>query len=356
MLLSPASSTMGTEIFTKLAAKPFCPPPLLRQPHLMTLAGHFLPRPQQPSTATSRLFDIETGVQILAHCDWQPQPHQAPTLVVAHGLEGSTLTHYMIGTAFKAYHAGFNVVRVNQRGGCQTHHLATKPYHVGLTNDLRAIIHELATVDQLPFLYLLGYSMGGNQALKLAAEYGHQPPPALRGICAASVPIDLGMVTRHLHHPSNRLFEWNFLRVLHRSLMRYHRSHPNRFDLSQQWRAYTIRRFDELFTAPYGGFRTLDEYYQQASAAPLLTKIQLPTLIIQAQDDPFIPFQMFETARYSSTTALLAPNAGGHLGFLNVDIKDDPDRYWVENRAIEFFKLLHQQHHAPPQPALDPTV
>jgi predicted alpha/beta-fold hydrolase len=351
MLLSAANSIIGQEISSQLAAKPFCPHPLFRQPHLMTLAGHFLPRPHQPPTAENRLFDIEPGVQILAHCDWQPQRDQAPTLVVAHGLEGSTLNHYMIGTAIKAHQAGFNVVRVNQRGGCQTHHLATKPYHVGLTDDLRTILAELINIDKLPEIYLLGYSMGGNQALKLAAEYGTQFPQALRGICAVSAPIDLSMVTAHLHHPSNRLFEWNFLRVLHRSLIRYQRSHPTRFDLRQQWRAYTIRRFDELFTAPYGGFRNLDEYYQHASSALLLPKIQLPTLVIQAQDDPFIPFKMFETARYSATTTLLAPAAGGHLGFLNVDIKDDPDRYWVENRAVEFFQLLHQK--CPSAPTLD---
>src|SRR6185369_6260682 len=147
----------------------FVPHPWLRQPHLMTVASHFLPRKHPVPAASSgeRLFRIQPEVVVLAHCNWQRQRQLAPTIVIAHGLEGSTGSHYMVGTAIKAFAAGFNVVRINQRGCGLTHHLSSKPYHAGLSDDLRTIIRELIDIDHLGEIYLLGFSLGGNQSLKL---------------------------------------------------------------------------------------------------------------------------------------------------------------------------------------------
>lgn len=327
-------------IFHKVSRRRFTPHRWFAQPHVMTVASHFLPRPHKLTDSEIRLFEIEAGVRVLAHCHWQADRRQVPTLVIAHGLEGSSRSHYVVGTAVKAIRAGFNVVRINQRGCGGTHHLSPKPYHAGLVDDLRTIINELIERDHLKEIYLLGFSLGGNQSLKLAAEYGQQAPAALRGVCAVSAPIDLELVSHRIHSRVNRVFEWNFLRVLHRSLRRYHRHYPQRYDISKEWRGTTIRRFDDLFTAPCNGFNSAQEYYQRASAGPLLPEIVIPTLIIAAQDDPFIPFQMYERARFSTNTELLAPAQGGHLGFLS-DHENGEDRYWVENRALEFFQLLH---------------
>jgi uncharacterized protein len=320
----------------------FVPHPWLSQPHLMTVASHFLPRkhPLPEAFGEVRLFQIQPEVVVLAHCNWQRERQLAPTIVIAHGLEGSTGSHYMIGTAIKAVAAGFNVVRINQRGCGRTHHLSLRPYHAGLSDDLRTIIRELIEVDRLTDIYLLGFSLGGNQALKLAGEYSDNAPREVRAVCAVSVPIDLNLVSDAIHRPVNRLFEWNFLRVLHRSLRRFNRHYPDHYNVRHQWRGVTIRRFDNLFTAPCNGFANAGDYYEQASSGPFLPQIQLPTLIIQAQDDPFIPFKMFARAKLSRTTALLAPEAGGHLAFLSAK-EEEEDRYWVENRALEFFKLMH---------------
>jgi uncharacterized protein len=311
----------------------------------MTVASHFLPRKHAVPEASSevRLFHIQPEVLVLAHCNWQHERHHAPTIVIAHGLEGSSQSHYVVGTAIKAVAAGFNVVRINQRGCGHTHHLSSRPYHAGLSDDLRSIIRELIEVDHLTDIYLLGFSLGGNQSLKLAGEYGGEAPRELRAICAASVPIDLKMVSETIHKSVNILFEWNFLRVLHRSLRQFYCHYPAQYDIRHQWRGITIRRFDNLFTAPCNGFANAEEYYEQSSSGPFLPRIELPTLIIQAQDDPFIPFKMFTHAALSPTTALLAPEAGGHLAFLSAK-REDEDRYWVENRALEFFKLMHSKN------------
>src|SRR5262249_43698156 len=151
--------------------------------------------------------------------------------------------------------------------------LSPNPYHAGLTDDLRAIIQELIEVDYLSEIYLLGFSLGGNQALKLAGEYASNAPGELRAICAVSVPIDLGLVSETIHKRVNRIFEWNFLRVLHRSLRRFNRHYPELFDIRREWRGNTIRRFDNYFTAPCNGFANADEYYSQASSGPFLPRI-----------------------------------------------------------------------------------
>ncbi|MBL8195868.1 MAG: alpha/beta fold hydrolase [Blastocatellia bacterium] len=332
------------EIFLQTQQKPFFPHPRYKQPHLMTLAGHFWPRDKSiTETTQERIFQIDEEAKVLAHCHWQENYTQKPTIVMAHGLEGSSQTHYMIGTAIKASKMGFNVLRVNQRGGGGTHYLSPSAYHPGLSDDLRAIIKELTTVDKLQTIYLLGFSMGGNQSLKLAGEYANEFPLELKGICAISPPIDLEMVTKALNNPKNYFFQANFLRVLHRSLRRYHRHYPTRYDISKEWKAFTLRRFEELFTAPCNGFSSVEEYYHLASSKRLINKIKIPTLVIHAQDDPFIPFQMFEKASFSATTSLLAPQYGGHMGFLRGEV-DEEDRYWAENRALDFFKLLEQEN------------
>jgi hypothetical protein len=343
---SQESSSKNTQkdlqkVFSK-TYKPFVPHPKYKQPHLMTLAGHFWPRNKFIEYPTEeRIFQTDIEARVLAHCHWQQDRKNSPTLVMAHGLEGSSQTHYMIGTAIKAIKLGFNVLRVNQRGGGGTHYLSPSPYHPGLSDDLRAILKELIEVDKFSEIYLLGFSMGANQSLKLAGEYADSPPLELKGICAISPPIDLAMVTRSMHCLKNYFFEANFLRVLHRSLRRYNKFYPHRYDVSQEWRAFTLRRFEELYTAPCNGFSSVEEYYYVASSNRLLNKIKVPTLVIHSQDDPFIPFKMFELANFSSTTKLLAPQHGGHMGFLRGEV-DEEDRYWSENRALEFFSLLRE--------------
>jgi predicted alpha/beta-fold hydrolase len=333
------------KIFSQIEQKPYIPHPRYKQPHLMTLAGHFWPRDKNvPSEITKeRIFQTDSEARVLAHCHWQPDHKKTATIVMAHGLEGSSSTHYMIGTAMKAFKAGFNVLRVNQRGGGGTHYLSPSPYHPGLSDDLRAIVKELTEVDGLKDLYILGFSMGGNQTLKLMGEYAEDVPKQIKGICSISPPINLEMVTKALNSPANYFFQANFLRVLHRSLRRYHRHYPTRYDVSKEWKAFTLRRFEELFTAPCNGFSSVEEYYFQASSNRLLHKVKVPALVIHAQDDPFIPMKMFEQANFSSTTHLLAPAKGGHMGFLRDKI-DEEDRYWAENRAIEFFSLLRKEN------------
>ena len=147
-----------------------------------------------PPPAT-RLFEVTSDTQVLAHCYWQPDPASRPLLLALHGLEGSSEAHYMRGLADKAYAAGFNVVRLNQRNCGGTEHLSRGLYHSGLTNDPLQVIREVVEVDGVRAVAVAGYSLGGNLSLKLAGELGDSFP-ALKAVCAVSPTMDLAIIFR----------------------------------------------------------------------------------------------------------------------------------------------------------------
>jgi uncharacterized protein len=342
-LTSPVISLVVRETFAAMLGQEFRPRSWLANRHVMTMAGHFINRDFRNAAQInqSRLFQVTPEAQLLTHCGWQPQKTAAPTLIVVHGLEGSSASKYALGTALKAYQAGFNTVRINQRGCGNTYHLSPMPYHAGLTADLRFIINELQQQDGLNEIYLVGFSLGGNQSLKLAGEYGGQAPTALKGVCAVSVPIDLSDCTDALHWWENRLYEWNFLLSLHRSYHRRRELHPQRYHFPPWLRTLTLRKFDDQIAGPVNGFRNAEDYYAQCSSAAFLKNIHLPTLIIQAKDDPFIPFRIFETTPRSEAVALLATTHGGHVGYIGNDTPTE-DAFWMENRVVEYFRRLRE--------------
>ena len=185
---------------------PFEPHPRLSNPHWMTLAGRFWPRSlERLPPAAERYFEVEPGVRLLAHCHWQPEPQRRPTLVIVHGLEGSSESRYVLGTAEKAWVAGFNVVRMNQRNCGGTEALAPTLYNSGLSGDYRAVARELAERDKLPEVFLSGFSMGGNLVLKAAGEMGAEANgfPAFAGVAAVCPALDLAACVDAIHEPRN---------------------------------------------------------------------------------------------------------------------------------------------------------
>src|SRR2546430_11330465 len=164
------------------AGATFEPHPLLRHPHCMTVFPRFWPRrgvlDGVPTTA--RLFSVAPQSQLLGHCHWQPHAHGHPTLILIHGLEGCSDSHYMRGIARKAWQAGLNVIRLNQRNCGGTEHLTPTLYHSGLSGDIGAVVVELSARDGLDRVWVAGYSMGGNLALKMAGG-ARAAPPAPRG-------------------------------------------------------------------------------------------------------------------------------------------------------------------------------
>jgi len=319
-------------------SQPFVPLPRWEGGHWMTLYAwgnprHFpaLPRP------VVRFFDTAPGTRVVAHCHWQPRPWEHPTLLVLHGLESSSEAHYVRGLSDKAWRAGFNAVRLNQRNCGNTEHLSDSLYHSGLTHDPITILRELIEVDGLPALAVAGYSLGGNLALKMAGEFADNPPTELRAVCAVSPTMDLAECVEALERPDNQIYQRHFVRNLKKRMRRKARAFPGKFSLKSLAGIGTIREFDEAYTAPFHGFKGASDYYYRASALRVIDRITVPTLIISAADDPFVPATPFSrpevTANPHITVELTAQ--GGHCGFVGRR-EGTHDGYWAEREIVEF--------------------
>jgi predicted alpha/beta-fold hydrolase len=316
----------------------FTPRPRLRDGHTMTLYGWGNPRyfPRLPPP-TIRYFDVADDARVLAHCHWQPEAWSRPTLLALHGLNASSDAHYMRGMAAKAFARGMNVVRLNQRNCGRTEHLSAGLFHSGLTADAKHVINELMTIDGISAIAVAGYSLGGNLALKLAGEYNGAAPRALRAVAAVSPILEIGECVRALERPRNFLYQWNFVRDLKRRMRRKEQVRPGLFDLSPLNRIRTVRQFDEAFTAPHFGFKNADDYYYRASAMRVIDQIRVPTLIITAEDDPFVPSEPFRDPKVTGHPhiTLMVCAHGGHCGFVGPRSGDD-DGYWAENQIVDF--------------------
>ncbi len=316
----------------------FVPRRSLHNGHAMTLFSWGNPRyfPHLPRP-TRRYFDVDHDARVVADCHWQPDPWTRPTILALHGLNGSSDAHYMRGIAAKAFARGMNVVRLNQRNCGNTEHLSAGLFHSGLTHDARHVIHELTTVDGLTAIAVAGYSLGGNLALKLASEYGDEKPAALIGVAAVSPIIEIGECVKALERPGNVLYQWNFVKDLKRRMRRKAKYWPGRFDIGKLSSISTVRQFDEAFTAPHFGFDGADDYYYRASAMRVIDRLRTPTLIITAEDDPFVPPGPFRDPRVSrhACIRLALCEHGGHCGFV-AEPTAEYDGYWAEQTIVDF--------------------
>lgn len=344
------SSAYLVEIARRLEAKPFKPHPLFTNGHAQTLGAYAWPRRALLLSGLGdedRMFEVEADVRLLAHCRWQrAEPkEQHPTMLLIHGLEGSSASRYILGSAEKAYRLGFNVLRLNLRNCGDTEHLTRTLYNSGMSGDIRAVIHELIERDRLQRIFLVGFSMSGNIVLKLAGEDADGIPREVSGICAVSPSVDLSSCAEAINLRANWVYKQSFLRSLRRRIRNKKKLYPDLYDTSALHLVRTIRDFDERYTAVDGGYEDADDYYRRASALRLIPSIRVPSLIIHAQDDPFIPFQPLRDASVTSNpyVLLLAPSRGGHVGFVAADTFGGEDRFWAENRAVEFCRLVNER-------------
>ncbi len=349
-----------------IGTKSFQPHPVFHGGHAQTLAAFAWPRQRKFRSVRDeeRLFQTAPDVKVLAHCRWQPNPTDHPTMIIWHGIEGSSESTYMLSTAQKSFSAGFNVVRMNLRTCGGTEHLTSTIYHGGLTDDLRAVVSELIQQDGLSRLFLVGFSLGGNLVLKLAGEYDENAPNEVLAICAVSPSIDLQASAKLILKRSNWLYQQDFVRRLKQRIRRKHELFPERYDISGLSSVRTLREFDDRYTSRAHGFDGAEDYYYRASSIRVIDKVRMPTLIIHAEDDPFIPFApMLDPAVTNNPYILLiATKQGGHVAFLSARPQlrevtrsstenqsngsrpngqhstpsEDPDRFWAENRVVEF--------------------
>jgi uncharacterized protein len=319
-------------------SEPFRARRLLSGGHRQTLANFFLLRRLHLSPPEELLIEVEPGIPVLCHCHWQNDRSSALTLLVVHGLEGSSDSGYALGLAAKGLAAGMNVIRMNQRNCGGTNHLAPTLYHSGRSQDVARVAHALIERDRISRLALAGFSMGGNLVLKLAGEWGRQAPPHLRSVAAVCPSMDLAASADALHEKSNRFYEYYFLLKLRQRMRQKARLFPGHFDLARAQGVKSLREFDDKITAPYCGFSGADDYYERAAASRVIDRISVPTLILHAANDPFIRITAETRAKIAANPHIVFRECddGGHCSFL-ADANGYDGR-WAEREIIEYLR------------------
>jgi uncharacterized protein len=328
---------------------PFRPHRWLRGGHVQTIASFLLPRRIQLPKPEERLVEVAPNIKIRCWCYWQGQTadqtirRQALTLIVVHGLEGSTESQYMVGVARHGLAAGMNVVLMNQRNCGGMDRCAPTLYNSSLSADVAAVARHVVEHDGVSRFALIGFSMGGNLVLKLAGEWGKNGPREFHSVASVCPAMDLAASADALHEPANRIYELYFLMQLYRRFRGKARIFPRDFDAARLRGISTLRMFDDRITAHYCGFTGADDYYARAAAANVVDRIAVPTLIIHAVNDPFIRVEAETRRRIAANPNItyIETEDGGHCAFIgerNGEVGDDGR--WAEREVVEFARRV----------------
>jgi uncharacterized protein len=309
---------------------------------VQTIASFLLPRKIHLPPPAERLVEVAPGIKIRCWGYWQKgeeDRRSALTLIVVHGLEGSSDSKYMTGVARHGLAAGMNVVLMNQRNCGGMDHYAPTLYNSSLSGDVAAVARNVVETDRVSRFALIGFSMGGNLVLKLAGEWGSNGPAEFRSVAAVCPAMDLAASADALHEPANRIYELYFLMQLFRRIRTKAELFPKEFDTSRLRGVSSLRLFDDRITAYYCGFTGADDYYARAAAANVVDRISAPALIIHAANDPFIRVQgeTVRRIRANPNITYIETGDGGHCAFLG-QRNGQPwdDGRWAEREVVEF--------------------
>ncbi|MDE2996135.1 MAG: alpha/beta fold hydrolase [Bacteroidota bacterium] len=303
-------------------------PLIARFPHLHTIVAAKIRRESRPPWIRERI-DTPDG-DFLDIDVWVAGRDQA--VILQHGLEGSSERTYMRGMARALFEAGFDVLAVNFRGCSGEPNRMPRSYHSGATEDLRAVLDHFD--GRYARFGAVGFSLGGNMLLKYLREEGEQS--RIASAVAVSVPCDLEGSADRLAEPSNRLYMWNFMRSLRKKVQQKAAQFPERISTESLDEMRTFHEFDDRYTAPLHGYRDAQDYWTRCSGRGFIEHICVPTLLLNAQDDPFFSESCFpvEACAASDHVTLEMPPVGGHVGFLQ-GLRNGR-RTYAEERAAEF--------------------
>ncbi len=319
-------------------------PRLFRNGHLQTIYPTLCRRVPQVGYVRTR---VTTPDDDFLDLDWLLNGSDRAA-VVLHGLEGSSGRPYVRAMASALKESGWDVVAMNFRGCGGEPNRALRFYHMGDTADLHTVLGHVTTMRSYGTVALVGFSMGGNVILKYLAEWEGRRTPIVRAAVAFSVPCDLPAAARKMDRPSNALYTRRFLALLRDKVRAKVERFPGLIDDAPLDRMRTFREFDARYTAPIHGFASAEDYWTRSASKPLLKQITVPTLLVNALDDPFLTPSCFpfEEARNSSFLFLETPAHGGHVGFVSWN---HAGRYWSEARAVEFLTHHGARPSRPPR-------
>ncbi len=258
--------------------------------------------------------------------------------IIMHGLEGSSASQYVQGTARLLHANNWDVAAVNHRSCSGEMNRQLRMYHSGATRDLHEFIQHIAS--QYDHLVLVGFSLGGNMILKYLGDEVYPVHEKVRAAATVSVPIDLKGGSLEIARFKNKIYDYRFLQTLCEKAYQKHLQFPEAVTIENLKKVKTLWDFDEYFTGPIHGFADADDYYRRCSSKQFLHQISIPTLLVQAQDDPFLSATCYPEviAKASSYLNLMLPRHGGHVGFS----LPGSDHYWEEYKIRDFFFMILQ--------------
>lgn len=309
----------------------FTPPWWLRNAHLQTLWASLVRRVPRPALRRERL-ELPDGDFV--DLDWTTRP-DGPVVIILHGLQGSSDSNYARGLSGSLHQQGYRAVLMHFRGCSGEPNRLPRFYHAGDTGDLHTVIHALRAREPHIPLAAVGYSLGGNVLLKYLGQHGGAP---LTCAVAVSVPFDLHDAARRLERGLSRVYQYGLLRSLRLAVREKFQYAPAPINLDDLAEINTIREYDDKITAPLHGFSGVDDYYTKSSCRQFLSRIQTPTLILHAADDPFMtPAAIPAQAELSRHVTLELSERGGHVGFVCGGTPWKA-RYWLEQRIPDYLK------------------
>ena len=317
---------------------PFRPAPGLGNPHVQTVLGKLLRPELEIPLRRERLEtpdDDFLDIDVAGGPDEVPE--DAPVVVLLHGLEGRTTRRYMLNSYRALLDRGVRPVGMNLRGCSGEPNRTARAYHSGETGDLRFVLETLRARYPGPF-GVMGYSLGGNVALKFLGESGGAAAARVSAGAAVSVPFDLDAGGRALEESvvGRTVYTRYFLRSLRRKMLEKEALLADRCDLDRVARARTIRSFDDAATAPIFGFESAADYYARSSSDQFIPGIRVPTLIVHSRDDPFLPASRIpeQAMRENPAITPVITDRGGHQGYLAGTVLRP--EFWVEEVVARF--------------------
>ncbi len=304
--------------------------------HAQTLWGKFMRR-TPPAASRRERWELSDGDFLDLHR--LDAPPERPRLVLLHGLEGSPRSHYARGFFAEAARRGLAADLIVFRSCGDEPNRLLRSYHSGETGDLDTVLARLVAAEPARRLLLAGVSLGANVLLKWLGERGASVPPNVVAAAAISAPFDLGAGSRFLERGFSRLYQAHFLRTLRRKAREKHARFPGGVRIDVVEGARTLWEFDDAMTAPVHGFCDAADYYARSSSLAFLASIRVPTLLLNARDDPFLPSSVLDrvSALAPANPSLVVefPPHGGHVGFVGGRFPWSA-AYYGEGRAVDF--------------------
>lgn len=264
--------------------------------------------------------------------DWLKKGNRR-LVIIAHGLESDSQAHYVRGMALALAKRNYDALAWNCRGCSGEPNRLLRSYHSGVSEDLREVVKHALELGYEE-IFLVGFSLGGNITLKFIGEEGEKIDPRVKAAVAISVPCDLTSSSLRLGKFANQIYMRRFMDGLCSKIRQKNEVFPENVDLNGLRKMRTFGDFDERYTAPLNGFSGARDYWSKASSRPYLEKIDMPTLLINAADDPFLDEPCFprDIAENNPHFFLEIPSHGGHVGFTSRGVEG-----WLEKRTAEFF-------------------